>query len=146
VTPDELLVVLKARGAKLTDTGASLNIDPPSLVTPDELAFIQANAEAIADLLRVRDKAGKANEPLSIELDIDAAVTRQREAAEAALLSRMPPPQKVTRYRNVDGIYVPLHQLTAEDVQRLRRRGSLTDEEAKQWLSRHNKPLGGSIF
>jgi hypothetical protein len=140
VTPDELLATLKARGAKVTDTGASLSIDPPHLVTPDELAFLRENAEAIADLLRLQVKATQPNEALSIDLDIDAAVNRQRSSAEEALVRRMPSSQKVTRYRNTEGDLVPLERLTAQDVQRLRKRGSLTDEEAKRWLSRHSRP------
>lgn len=137
MTLEALLITLRARGVKITDKGAALDFEPPSLVTAEEAEFIKANAEAFAVALR----AEPTHEALSIDLDIDAAVNRQREAEAEAIARRCPPPTKVTRFRTVDGLKVPLHRLTAADVQRLRARGALTDDEAREWLGRFKKPV-----
>jgi hypothetical protein len=144
VTPeDELLATIRTRGVRIEVRGASLHVEPLALVTEDEIALIKANAETIAALLRhPAPPPTEAPKALTIDLDINNAVLRERaaEAARAEAGQAIAPPTRRTLYRvGQFEPYVPLHQLTAAQVQRLRTSGHITDEATREWLALQDK-------
>jgi hypothetical protein len=70
---------------------------------------------------------------LSVDLEVDDLVRAEADAEEERLLRLMAPAPKVQLFRNVYGVPVRLRELTPEDVQRLRERGSMTADEVREW-------------
>jgi hypothetical protein len=139
---EEFLVTLRTRGAEVVIQGGELVMRPASLVTAEDHAFAAANIEAIVEVLRAPSVKLAAPEEVRIQLDLDNAVLRER-AAEAERLERANTPTPTKRYSlyrvGQFGSYVPLHQLTAAQVQRLRTSGHITDEATREWLALQDK-------
>jgi hypothetical protein len=140
MTPEELLASLNKRGASVRIDGGYLVVKPESLITPEELEFAAANADAIVSLLRAPVPAEPELPEARIKLDLNRLVLLQQVAEDARRQEDQtirPPVRRVT-FR-VGDRYLRLEQLTARDVQSLRDTGHITDEEVSRWLSLQDK-------
>lgn len=142
---DALLSDLSKRGISVRlRTDGRLAIEPASRLTPEERDLVVAQPDALARAVRRANERSKEqaersrrDQVLVLDLDVGRLVEEELRALagwdeENPIFDFIPP--KYTRFRTCDGRLVPLRSLSARDVQRLRRRGSLTDDETRIWL------------
>lgn len=137
MTPAEFLALVRARGVKIRDQIGKLVLRPLSLLTDSERDYASTNAEPIVALLR---QEAADQDALSLDLDLSLALDQAQQAEQRSLHAAMPHPPPVVLYRTATGGMLPLSHLSIIDVQRLRKRHALTDDQLRQWLARNSAP------
>jgi hypothetical protein len=146
---EELFASLRGRGADVTVRGGELVVK--GSLTPEEHEFAKANVEAIVALLQPPTPPTTEPAEVRIQRDLGRLVQLQslHEDARRAAKEAPLPAVRVVRFR-LGERYLHLEQLTARDVESLRRTGHITDEEVSRWLAiqekQTTKPRAGSIF
>lgn len=146
---EELFASLRARGADVVVRGGELVVK--GSITAEELAFATANVEALVALLQ--PSAQPTPEPMEVRIkrDLNRLVLLQQQYEDARRAAKEAPLPAVRRVRfRLGERYLHLEQLTARDVESLRRTGHITDEEVSRWLAlqekQTTKPKAGAIF
>jgi hypothetical protein len=132
VSAADLVSALRSRGIALRVEAGRLKVAPATGLIEEERAFLVANANEVARILRSEVPEPTAQQDgLTIDLTLDTIIQVEANADDARLL---PPRKKLVLYRTTRGGFVPLHRLSAADVRRLWRREAIAPDEVREWL------------